>query len=714
MARKQKNKYYKSKPAPKQEESTESQAEAKAEVKTESDDSAILKKYTPYIVIFLFGALLYANTIPFDYVLDDKLYITGNEYTKQGIDGIDDHWKNDLLTGFYGKKKNLVEGGRYRPLPLTTHAIEWAVFKRNPHISHFINILIYGFLGAVLLNVLIRIFETSDSKKWWWNVAFIAAALFMAHPLHTEVGANIKSRDELMSTLFALLAFRSILIYLNKTDKLHLILSGVWFFMSLTSKESSLVFLGVIPLTMIFFPKGKLVKNIIALAPIAVVVVAYVALRTSVYEDLGKSMEVGGELMNKPYMLATDEQHIASIFFTIGLYIKLLFWPHPLTHDYYPFHPFRTLAELQKGMEPYVDWSNSFAMLSAILYFALVAYGVFALFKILVKKKRDVIGYGILIWIGTFLLYSNLIFDIGAFMNERFMFVPSLGFCIAIAWLLVEKLGNKKATQTLAIGIVALTLLGYSAKTFVRNYAWESDNALAKADVLTSDGSAKVKMTMGSELLGEAQKEKNPAAKKALLEKAERYCLNSLEIHPEYFPPLDILGLIYLEKKQYEYSVYYFQRAIQKKGREKSLLQKLEAAGTQAMNENQPKAAIAAFESLEKLYKGKDKARMYSNLGEVYGKVLQKPNEALAYLEKAKEVDPEDPGVYQKIGIIMAMGNRPELAMQNFSKALELDPENARVMLNIGILLQQQGKTAEGQQYIQKAQQIDPDVMKGL
>ena len=36
-----------------------------------------------------------------------------------------------MMTGFFGKKKNLVEGGRYRPLALTTHAIEWQIFGKK-------------------------------------------------------------------------------------------------------------------------------------------------------------------------------------------------------------------------------------------------------------------------------------------------------------------------------------------------------------------------------------------------------------------------------------------------------------------------------------------------------------------------------------------------------------------------------------------------------
>ena len=100
-------------------------------------------------LIFLFGFFLYANTISFDYALDDKIVITNNEFTKKGVAGIADLVSNDSMVGFFGKKKNLVSGGRYRPLALVTHALEWEVFGKNPSISHFINALLYGFTALV-------------------------------------------------------------------------------------------------------------------------------------------------------------------------------------------------------------------------------------------------------------------------------------------------------------------------------------------------------------------------------------------------------------------------------------------------------------------------------------------------------------------------------------------------------------------------------------
>ena len=670
------------------------------------------RDWTPIIAIFLFGIILYGNTAFFGFTLDDKLYITANEYTKKGFDGIGEIWTNDMMTGFFGKKKNLVEGGRYRPLALTTHAIEWELFGKNAAFAHIINILLHALMGAILLLVLQEIFETKKGRKWWWTLPFIATALFLAHPTHTEVGANIKSRDEIMSLLFALLSFYSVLRYLKASEPKHLLLVGIWFWLSLASKESTITFLGVIPLTLIFFPKGNLKKSVVAMSPIVIATVAYFALRLSVLGTEGNSLDVAAELMNKPYLNASESERLASIFFTLTLYLKLLFWPHPLTHDYYPYHPFATYDELVNGASGYADWSSPVSLLGLIGYAIILGFGLFTLLRRLKDGAANMMGYGALLFLGTFILFSNLLFDIGAFMNERFLFIPSLGFTIPLAWILVEKIGKKEGLNA-GLLIAGILLVGYSAKTIHRNNAWESDGALAAADVGTSDGSAKVKMTMGSELLDQAKDPKNAAKRQELLKQAEQYELQSLNIYPTYFPPLDILGNIYFELGNYQYSVHYFKQALKLKPGEVRLRTNMEAVANMAKSKGKYEAAIQGYKSLVKILRREDLSRIYSSLGELYGKEMNDLANSKKYLRKALKADPNNGGVYQKLGIVYAMTNRPDSAMVSFEKAYELDPENAQVLLNLGLLNRQLSNTELANQYLRKAQEIDPTVMGG-
>jgi len=77
--------------------------------------------YVGFIALFAF--LLYSNSLFFKYTLDDTLVITENKFTKQGITGIKNILNNDSFVGFLGENKNLLPGGRYRPLSQITFAI---------------------------------------------------------------------------------------------------------------------------------------------------------------------------------------------------------------------------------------------------------------------------------------------------------------------------------------------------------------------------------------------------------------------------------------------------------------------------------------------------------------------------------------------------------------------------------------------------------------
>ena len=80
------------------------------------------------------------------YTLDDMLAITSNKYTKQGIKGVSQIMSHDAFDGFFGEKKNLLAGGRYRPLAQITFAVEYQFFGLNPFVGHLNNLLLYAFL----------------------------------------------------------------------------------------------------------------------------------------------------------------------------------------------------------------------------------------------------------------------------------------------------------------------------------------------------------------------------------------------------------------------------------------------------------------------------------------------------------------------------------------------------------------------------------------
>ena len=150
------------------------------------------------------------------------------------------------------------------------------------------------------------------------------------------------------------------------------------------------------------------------------------------------------ELMNDPFLLATGSDRLATIFLVFAAYMKLLFFPFPLTHDYYPFHlPF--LADEQQ----YAAWGDLGTIAGVLLMLGLI--------WVIIKgfKSKSIYAFSALFFLGTAILVSNLFFPIGVFMNDRFMYIPSIGFVVAISYFLIEFVPSKMK------GVKSLSVLGF-------------------------------------------------------------------------------------------------------------------------------------------------------------------------------------------------------------------------------------------------------------
>jgi hypothetical protein len=169
-----------------------------------------------FILIGLTTFILYFNTLQFDYAQDDAIVITENMYTQQGAKGISGLLTHDTFLGFFKIEKNLVAGGRYRPLSLVTFALEKEYFGDAPHTSHMINVLLYALCGIFIYLFLKQLFKNAEEKYARMKLLpIIATLLFIAHPIHTEAVANIKGRDEIMSMLFCSMGSWLLLKYMD-------------------------------------------------------------------------------------------------------------------------------------------------------------------------------------------------------------------------------------------------------------------------------------------------------------------------------------------------------------------------------------------------------------------------------------------------------------------------------------------------------------------
>lgn len=684
------------------------------------------------LIIFLVACLLYANTVPNKFAVDDTIVITGNQLTKQGVEGIPKIMTTDAFYGFFGENYQFVAGGRYRPLSLVTFAIEYELFQ-DPnnnnmtglaHIMHFNNVWLYGLTCLLVFLVLVNVLKTPKLSKLALTVPFVAALIFAAHPIHTEVVANIKGRDEIMGMLGAVLTLYLMIKFVQKDNFLYLVGGlAAWVF-ALFSKENAITFLAVIPLTYWFFTKAKVKHFVLAIVPMLVLTGIYLYLRSTF-----TPVEFGAEsreVLNNPFVGATLAERFATVSYTFLEYIKLLIFPHPLTYDYY------------YNQVPIVGWSNPQAILSLLITLGLVGYGLYGI------KTKNPIAYGILFYYITLSIVSNILFTVGIAMNERFVFMPSLGFALIAAILLV-KLTNyvkeknwqyKTITNPQMLGLLlGVILLGYSIKTITRNDDWKDDYTLFSIDSKNSPNSAKGHNAFGGELVTGAEREKDPAKKKAMLEEAvveleraleiypnylnawlllgnakyklnndpkeaEKYYLKTLSLKPEYFEGNFNLGAVYLEHDQPAKAIPYLKQAIATKP------EKIEAYYNLAdayYKSNQGEEAIKVYQQIMQVRP--NSSHPVYKIGTVYGRLLGNLDEAIKWFNKAISMDPNEVIYYEDLSVAYGFKGDFTNAIQAAEKGLQIDPNYAAFYRNIAIGYEQLGDKAKAEEYMAMFQQ---------
>lgn len=542
------------------------------EIKTASSDNWLQKlttKFVPYIIISVLGILIYSNTFNAKFALDDDIVICKNEYVLQGLQGLPDIFSKDLFDSFYKQMNTTAQlaGGRYRPLSVATFAIEQefigtrdnAIFEKNCWdankngiedanedinkdglfndkdcrakgfgMRHVNNVLLYA--GSVCL---LFFFLSTVIFKENKLLALIISLLFLAHPIHTEVVANVKSRDEIMSLLFMILSLIMAHKYALHRSMKWLFLTCISFMCALLSKEYGATLLILIPLSIYLFEEKKInaKKYFPLILGLMFTFAIYYVIRSGIV--IGKSNLQDNELMNNPYLLADDAQKLATKFFIFLKYLLLMIYPNPLSSDY------------GYNSIPYKDFSNIEVWLSIFVLLGIIVAGFISL------NKKSWLAFAIAFYMLTILLVTNLIFNVGATMGERLAFHASLGFCMVLGYGLTwvaKKMNNNAIAVYLCIPILIL----YSIKTFARNKAWDSDITLALTDVNIMPNSVSLNGNAASRYIDLSELPKNKSTEMDLVRKSVQYGTKAVKLHPGFVNGYLNLGLAYAKLEKFD------------------------------------------------------------------------------------------------------------------------------------------------------------------
>lgn len=493
----------------------------------------ILKPWFQVLLIALLCILVNLNTLNNSYALDDVVVLTENKIVQKGVEGIPELVASDYFKG-YNLTGAVLSSARYRPVSLILFALEYEFFGANAFVSHLVNLLLY--LGLlVLLYYLLRhkIFNLP------LLVPFFTIALFSVHPIHTEVIANVKSRDEILT--FMLLSL-SLLIYLKHSEGniiYKTILAPFVFFIALLTKESAITFLGIIPLVVFYFRGSSIVESLKAVLPFLVAALCYFALRYSV---VGFSNNEVLDITNSPYLLATKSEAFATKTFIVLKYLVLLIYPFVLTSEY----GFNQI--------PYLDVDSIWFFSSAIVLLFMIV------FSILTFPKRNRIAFCFLYFLITISIGTNFFFDLGAPIAERMLFVPSLAFCLLLATGVFKLFNSNKWS---AVIVFCLIVASYSIASANRNSEWKNNETLFFSDIKKSPNSSRLNLFVCEQYLYKVNADSNPSKRSEYLDSALFYCKRSMVIQPNYSFSYLRLGLIWFYKGDYRNAADYWLRARQ-------------------------------------------------------------------------------------------------------------------------------------------------------
>ncbi len=672
------------------------------------------------LILFSLSILLYSNTWKHGFALDDTMMILDNNYTKGGFQEIPKILSQDAFAGFLGEGKNLLSGGRYRPLSQIIFNIQYQIWGENAKLWHVQNTLFFAGIMVLAFVTLLKLFK--KSKTEWSSLAFITTLIGLSHPLNTEVVANIKSFDLLLTSLFSLLSLYWSFQYWDTSKKGYLVASFISLLLGILSKETAITFLAVIPLSILFFRRFESTKFISLTAILILSTSSYFLLRFSLL-GIPKSVEVT-ELLNNPFLHASIGEHYATILYSWWHYIQLFLFPIDLTHDYYPY---------TFGLK---NWADPLVIFSVLFHLSLTIWAVYQLYRTLfITQISNFVAYGWLFYMLIFSISSNLFVGIGAFMNERFIFLASMGLSLMLAYLILA-LAKKMMRHTLiTIYLISIPLVSiFALKTIDRNKAWQDDYTLFTTDVLVSSNSAKCNVSAGGKSYENALKTASSIKKTALLREAEKYLLQGIKIHPKYVQAYILLGNVYFEQNKLNQAFTAYQQSIElgerkdapinlrslaiKTYQEKDYTNSLKVLSyckqflsdpiiDYYIAENylqlmQVDTAIQILNNLIQDYPTYDEA--YNKLGEIYGRVKNDLATSEHYLIKGYEINPSNFSICENLGTLQGIRGNFEQSLFFFQKSLSLMKEpNAQIYSNIAATYSKMGKEKEAKLMMQKA-----------
>lgn len=457
------------------------------------------KWHSVYAVIPAMLALLTSiNTLWNRFAFDDTQQVLGNEFIKRLSDlplvFTSSVWAFNTESLGVASTDSF-----YRPLFMTLFTLNYAIFGTAAWGWHLVNVLVHT--GVTLL-VWLVLKEVTNRKR----LSAIAAALFAVHPAHSESVAWISGITDPLMALFLLSAFYFYLRFKNSGRKFFVALALVLFLAALLSKETAVALPLVIAYCEIFYFRDALGvrKRVLSAATLAVVFVAPAAVYFMMrYIAIGRLLTPPGSRFGINLALATAPLVTVK-------YLGLMLIPAGY------------------NLQHYTEPVGSFLSFSFIGPLVLVVAVVVA---ILLAKSRLLAFAGVwfIIWLLP-PLAGLRVFVPEYFVQERYLYLPSIGICLALAmgveWLAARRIFNLSGRMTAAAAATSLLIL-WSFVYINQNKVWNDTLSLFRHCAASNPGSTGPLMLLSTEYYVQGNRQKAEEETRRALE-LDPNCLDAL------------------------------------------------------------------------------------------------------------------------------------------------------------------------------------------
>jgi len=410
--------------------------------------------------------LAYTNSLSGAFVFDDTKQIVGNPALRT--------WGNILrafTSDVWSFQRSMltkdIPPPYYRPLFTAYLTINYQLFGLWEPGWHIANLLVH--CGATV-TVFFLIKRLSGNQL----IATLAALFFGLHPAHVESVSWISGIPDPLAALFYVPSLIWYVRYRTEGDLKFLLASVIAYGLSVLCKETPLA----LPLVFIVWEltraggKKSLATRggeiIVQMIPFAVVAGAYLALRFSV---------LGRISWKHPFMAQVPD---SAIWMTV---------------------PYVFVSYLQHLVAPFylsLIYGTSFVTSAAEPRFLLPVALIIALAILLWVYRGKLSGQ---VWVALALLVTPLlpvlnlkVFHYEYIIQDRYLYLPSIGFCYLIAMLLVRFSAVRKQ---LATALAVIVVVAFGAGTFAQNRVWHSAASLWQRAVFYSPNSWSTHYNLG-------------------------------------------------------------------------------------------------------------------------------------------------------------------------------------------------------------------------